>query len=276
MSEKIYHKPLILTFSGGKDSSVCLDLMQKAKVPFEVMHNLTTADAPETIYFMRERFHALELEGIHCEVNFPVYKGKRTSMWNLIPQVMIPPMRIRRYCCTVLKEGGGRNRFIVTGVRWAESVRRKQSRAMFEIYSKDRKNVIILNNDNDEKRMLFETCRPKAKRICNPIVDWTDNDIWDYIREENLPVNELYSCGFSRVGCIGCPMAGKHRYREFQYWPKYKNMYIAAFGRMLEARKAAGKETAWESAQEVFRWWMEEDYVPGQLEMFLGEEMEDD
>ena len=50
MSEKLYGKPLLLTYSGGKDSAVCLRLMQMSGVPFEVMHNHTTADAPSTSY----------------------------------------------------------------------------------------------------------------------------------------------------------------------------------------------------------------------------------
>ena len=54
MSEKIYHKPLLVTTSGGKDSSVCVALAERAGIEFEVMHNHTTADAPETIYFVRD------------------------------------------------------------------------------------------------------------------------------------------------------------------------------------------------------------------------------
>lgn len=270
-SEKYYHAPLIVTTSGGKDSSVCVALAQQAGIDFEVMHNLTTADAPETVYFVREEFKRLERVGIKCTVNFPYYKGKRTSMWNLIPQKLMPPTRLVRYCCSVLKETGGAGRYITTGVRWAESVSRKKNRGMQEA-GRD----LILNNDNDDKRRLFERCELKAKAVCNPIIDWTDDDIWDYIRTEHLPLNPLYNCGFSRVGCVGCPMAGKHaREREFAMWPKYKAMYIAAFGRMLQERERRGKlegNFRWgKTPEDVFNWWMEYDVLPGQENLFGGE-----
>lgn len=117
MSLTLYGLPLVITISGGKDSSVCLELAKRAGILFEVMHNHTTADAPETVYFVRNDFKKAEAQGIKCTLNYPMYKGERTSMWDLIPQKMIPPMRNRRYCCDVLKEQGGNSRFIVTGVR---------------------------------------------------------------------------------------------------------------------------------------------------------------
>jgi len=222
MSLEVYKKPLIVTTSGGKDSSVCVELALRAGIPFEVMHSHTTADAPETVYFVRQEFHRLEEKGIKCIVNFPVYKGVRTSMWDLIPQKLMPPTRIVRYCCSVLKEQGGARRFIATGVRWAESAKRKNSRGIYEAIARSKASRIILNNDNDDRRRLFENCTLQAKWVCNPIVDWTDDDIWGYIRSEKLPINPLYGCGFSRIGCIGCPMADKTRGFEFARYPKYK------------------------------------------------------
>lgn len=131
MSLNFYKLPLVVTTSGGKDSAVCLHLAERAGIPFEVMHNHTTADAPETVYFIRQDLHHLEDKGIKCVINYPVYKGARTSMWNLIPQKLMPPTRLVRYCCSVLKERGGAGRFVVTGVRWAESVKRKNTRGIF-------------------------------------------------------------------------------------------------------------------------------------------------
>lgn len=161
MSLQVYKQPLVVTISGGKDSSVCIALAERAGIPFEVQHNHTTADAPETVYFVREEFKRLEAAGIQCTVNYPVYKGQRTSMWDLIPQKLMPPTRLVRYCCSVLKERGGAGRFIVTGVRWAESVMRKNNRGIYEAGRE-----IILNNDNDDRRRLFESCRLQAKRVC--------------------------------------------------------------------------------------------------------------
>ena len=58
-SERFYKAPLIVTTSGGKDSSVCVALAEKAGIDFEVMHNHTTVDAPETVYFIRREFKRL-------------------------------------------------------------------------------------------------------------------------------------------------------------------------------------------------------------------------
>lgn len=266
MSMKLYQKPLMVTTSGGKDSSVCVALAYRAGIPFEVVHNHTTADAPETVYFVRSEFERLAKLGIQCTTSEPVCKGELTSMWRLIPLVGVPPTRTMRYCCSILKERSGAGRFIVTGVRWAESKKRENKRGVYEALPSDLSKKIILNNDNDERRRDFETCYLKSKRVCNPIIDWTDADVWDYLKSEGIPVNPLYECGFSRVGCIGCPLASKKRWKEFARYPKYKDMYIQAFKRMLEKRKKpSGQLDEWSSADEVFHWWMEDGILPGQI-----------
>lgn len=272
-----YGKPLLITYSGGKDSQVLVALAERSGIDFEVVNSHTTADAPETVYFIREQFRKMEGCGINCTIEKPRYKGKPTSMWSLIPQKMMPPTRLVRYCCSVLKENVGRNRFIATGVRWDESSRRKNSRGVMELMHRDADKRIILMGDNDEKRKLFESCELKGKMTVNPIVDWTDDDVWDYIHSERLPVNSLYCEGWKRVGCIGCPLAKRGgRQREFMRWPKYEELYVAAFDRMLEARKkrnleSEGKKFAtddWQTGRDVFRWWMEDKNIAGQLSMF--------
>ena len=269
MSLRNYNLPLVITDSGGKDSAVCKELALRAGIPFEIQHNHTTADAPETVRFVRQEAKRFEELGIKYDINMPVYKGCCTSMWTLIPQKLMPPTRLVRYCCSVLKEGGGSGRFIATGVRWAESVNRAKKRGIYENIGSNNKNRIILNNDNDDKRMLFENCRLKATRVVNPIVDWEDDDVWQFIRDAKLPMNPLYSEGQCRVGCVGCPMAGKKgRVQQFIRWPKYKSLYINAFDNMLKERKRRGLEGTWSdgaTGQDVFNWWMEYDILPGQM-----------
>lgn len=268
MSMRLYKQPLLLTDSGGKDSAAICQLAENAGIQFEIVHSHTTADAPETVYHVRKRAKRYEEMGIKYMVHYPTYKGKLTSMWALIPIKGIPPTRLARYCCEVLKETTGNNRFIATGVRWAESVKRKNNRAKLEIIHCDRKKTLLLNNDNEEDRRLFETCQLKGKRVCNPIVDWTDRDVWDYLTEQKTEYNPLYCEGFNRVGCVGCPLAGKKRYEEFAKYPKYRQMYINAFERMLERRKAKGKDDStgrWATSMDVFHWWMEDGVVPGQV-----------
>lgn len=270
MSLKLYKQPLLLTDSGGKDSAVICRLAENAGIPFEIVHSHTTADAPETVYHIRKRAKEYEELGIAYTIHYPTYNGKRTSMWDLIPQKLIPPMRIMRYCCSVLKETTGNGRFIATGIRWAESPRRAANRGLLEVITSTRSKKLMLNVDNDEDRMLFETCQLKGKRVCNPVIDWTDLDVWDYLTEQKVETNPLYNEGFCRVGCVGCPVAGKARYAEFARWPGYRRNYIRTFDRMLEARKNRGKtdDMRWgTTGEDVFHWWMEDGVLPGQLEI---------
>lgn len=268
VSLKYYGQPLLVTYSGGKDSDVSLELAIRSGIPFEVQNSHTTADAPETVRFIKKKFYQLELDGIKCQIDKPQIQGKRVSMWSLIPIKLMPPTRVVRYCCQVLKEGAGDGRMITTGVRWDESSQRS-TRGGLEIIGRTKKHSIILTNDNDNKRRFFEKCETRAKSVCNPIIEWTNSDIWDFIHSEKIETNPLYQCGFDRVGCIGCPMAGKKRYFEFSIFPKYKNMYIHAFDRMIKERISRGLETEWLTGEEVFSWWMQEDINQYSLDLDL-------
>lgn len=271
MSLRLYKQPLVITYSGGKDSDVLIHLAEKSGIPFEVLHSLTTVDAPETVYHVRDVFRRLELKGIKAAVDKHVQPdGGRITMWNLIPRKLMPPTRLVRYCCAELKEGGGKGRFIATGVRWAESTARKKNRGALEVLTSAKKNKLILSNDNEEDRMLFESCQLKGKRVVNPIIDWKTEDVLKYADAEHIPMNPLYCEGFRRVGCIGCPMAGQEAMgREFNRWPTYKRAYLRAFRAMLLERKNRGVSTQWQTAEDVYHWWMEDGVLPGQ-ETFEG------
>lgn len=265
MSLHHYKKPLVCTYSGGKDSDVMLELFKRSGIPFEVHNSHTTADAPQTVRHIREVFQRLELDGIKCEIEKPTYQGERTSMWRLIPKKLMPPTRLARYCCSVLKETGCANRYIATGVRWDESTSRKKWNEFSAPNQKEHFSKIVLMNDNDSRRRMSELCIQQNKMVVNPIIDWTHSDIWGFIRSEHIETCELYQCGYERVGCIGCPMAGGKRWKEFADFPKYRDLYIHAFDRMLEEWKRRGKESKWKDGYEVFLWWMEDDNIPGQM-----------
>ena len=268
LSLRYYGQPLVITDSGGKDSSVVKELALRSGIPFEIMHNHTTADAPETVRFVRAEAKRFEDLGVKYTINMPMYKGKRTSMWSLIPQKLMPPTRLVRYCCDILKEGGAKGRFIATGVRWAESPSRDSSRGIYE-KNGDKSHRIILMQDDDDRRMLFENCRLKSKRTVNPIVDWESSDVWGFLDDAKCPTNCLYKEGCERIGCPGCPKADrKKREQEFLRWPKYMNMYIRSFERMLEVREERGRDDLWKSGMDVFNWWMEYDILPGQIDLF--------
>lgn len=269
MSLHHYKKPLVCTYSGGKDSDVLLELFKRSGIPFEVHNSHTTADAPQTVRHIQKVFRGLESEGIKCEIETPIYKGEPTSMWKLIPEKLMPPTRLVRYCCSVLKETGCANRYIATGVRWDESTARMQREEFEKIANKkkdkEKFTIIMLMNDNDKRRRMNELCMQQNKMVVNPIIDWTHRDVWEYINSEKIETCELYQCGYDRVGCIGCPMAGKKRKREFEDFPEYKKLYIHAFERMLKERERRGKENTWKTGEDVFAWWIGDENVPGQM-----------
>jgi len=249
-----------LAFSGGKDSQTIYHLALEAGVKFDAHYNLTTVDPPELVRFIRDNYP-----------NVIIDKPKKT-MWKLIAENGSPPTKIQRYCCRELKEHGGKNRIAITGVRWAESTKRKANRAMLETIKK-KKTERILFNDNDDERKMIDICQTKTKRVLNPIIDWEESDVWDYLNSAKIIHCRLYDEGFPRLGCIGCPMAKTERTeREFARWPKYYQAYLRAFDRMLRERERRGRTAHWKTAQDVMDWWIYETKDdPNQEKLFEDE-----
>lgn len=262
-------------FSGGKDSLVIAYLCYLAKVKFELHENHTTADTPELVHFNKKIEVWFNNLGVSYYRHYPI-----ESMWQLIPKKLYPPTRRVRYCCEVLKEKGGKSRFCITGVRWAESTKRRNNRELIEgnAYSA-KKNIIKLSNDNDKGRRQIETCVMKGKHILNPILHWEDEDVWEFIKLYNIPYCKLYDQGWDRLGCIGCPLSSNQE-KELNAYPKYKENYLRAFRRMTQERKRKGR-TFWideSDAEEIMEWWLhgtiKEKQIEGQMELEL-EEFED-
>lgn len=238
-----------LAFSGGKDSVVIKALADMAGVKYDAHYNRTTVDPPELIYFIREH---------HPDVIFEQAKykgGTPATMWNLIPQKRMPPTRIVRYCCEVLKEGGGEGRFVVTGVRWAESARRKNSRAGLEVATNNKAKRILDDPDNPSNEAMARACPTKGKHILNPIIDWLDGDVWEFIHTYNIPYCKLYDEGYMRLGCVGCPMSTNAK-EELNRYPKFRQAYIRAFNRMINDRLRDGLDTDWATGEDVMEWWL--------------------
>lgn len=255
-------EPYYLCYSGGKDSDVIRILAQLAGVKYEIHHNLTSVDAPETIRYIKSIPDVI--------IDIPHDRNGRISMWSLIIKKGIPPTRFARYCCAELKETGGKGRMMITGVRSAESVNRAKKAGMIKIIGKpktvqktaenfgaeyeNKTGVLVMNMDNASNRRLVEHCYRTTATMINPIIDWTDDDVWEFLRHYGCQANPLYQCGQKRIGCIGCPMQSfKNMQSDFEKYPKYKEMYIKTFDRMLKAHP--DKYYSWKTGIDVFDWW---------------------
>ena len=141
--------------SGGKDSSVLKHIALKAKdkygLDFKVVHNHTTVDAPETVYFVRKEQKKFRNMGIPYEISYP-----KESMWQLIVKHATPPTRLIRYCCGDLKESYGARERIVTGVRKAESTNRKNNQGIVTV-PKPKKE--ILKRTEEENTNFIKTVK---------------------------------------------------------------------------------------------------------------------
>lgn len=256
-----------IAFSGGKDSQCIYHLCEMAGVKFDAHYRVTSVDPPELVNFIKEHYPKVSKE-IPRDKN-----GKPITMWNLIPERKMPPTRIVRYCCSELKETGGTGRVIMTGVRWAESANRKKNQGLVTITGKSKKvqkqlteiganftqtdrGGVVLNLDNAEERRAVEMCYRTRHTLVNPIIDWSDGDVWEFLNEiVCVPHCCLYDEGFKRIGCIGCPMSN-YQELELNKYPKYKEAYMRAFRRMLKIRKLRNIETDWKSADDVMKWWL--------------------
>lgn len=113
----------------------------------------------------------------------------------------------------------------------------------------------MLNFDNDKSRNVVDLCYRTTKTLVNPIIDWTDEEVWGYLNDKGIKHCCLYDEGFKRIGCIGCPMSTKAA-EELERWPKYKAMYIKAFERMIDNRQEKELESDWKTPEEVMDWWL--------------------
>jgi phosphoadenosine phosphosulfate reductase len=211
-----------LAFSGGKDSTVLIALAKAAGVRFDAHFNLTSLDPPELVSFVR-----------HYYPEVSIHRPRR-SFFQLLPRYGFP-MRQYRWCCKALKERGfGRGRLVLTGIRHEESPRRKQ-------------------------RHVIETCPTEAKRYLHPIIDWTSSQVWDYIHSNHLHYSPLYNNGFTRLGCIACPMAPTRiRRLELTRWPKFEKALRYAFAKLYALRLEENPQSIsrWHDSNEMFEWWI--------------------
>lgn len=229
----------VVGYSGGKDSEVLVDLFIRSGVKFIVMHNHTGLDAPETVYHIRNQFKKWQEMGIDCRIYYP-----KKTFWQICKEKKMLPTRTVRFCCEELKERTDipELKFATRafGVRKTESTKRAQHRDSIETRNTESygtKSHQMFHFDKAEEVKQTSACYTNKYFIVNPIAYWTDNNIWEYIKERELNYNPLYDMGFKRVGCIGCPMA-KHRKEEFKRYPKYEALYKKLADELIKQNSA--------------------------------------
>ena len=189
-----------LSYSGGKDSDVILELAKMAGIPYRAIYKATTIDPSQTIAHARE-------------MGAEVIRPKKT-FFQLISEKGFPS-RFVRFCCSALKEYKICDRAI-------QGIRRSESRKRAERYKEP------------EICRVYST-KEKAK-VYLPILEWTDEDVAEFIKERNIKCHPLYYRGgegqfdvTKRLGCMGCPLQSrKKRIQEFKDNPKFLKAWIRA------------------------------------------------
>ncbi|MBP6281399.1 MAG: phosphoadenosine phosphosulfate reductase family protein [Leptotrichiaceae bacterium] len=182
---KKYSKRIpMVSFSGGKDSTVVSHMVRKATNNQSILHIFgdTTLELPLTYKYVEE------FKKMHPTTPFFDEKNEENDFLEMCKEIG-PPSRVKSWCCSIFKTGpmgttlsNFEEDFLTFyGVRRKES----QSRSKYEKISK--------------------TPKIHGGLVTSPVIDWLDSDIWLYILSEQINFNQSYKLGFPRVGCWMCP-----------------------------------------------------------------------
>jgi len=221
-------------FSGGKDSIVMAKLFEMAGVKYTLNYSNVTIDPPELVRFIK---------GEYPQVIW--HNPKKHILRHMVDNYQGLPTRVMRWCCSMYKEQGGNGLFKAVGVRAAESARRKGLWQPIRVIPGQRVPVM------------------------SPILYWSDADVWQFIRDNDMKYCSLYDEGYNRLGCIGCPMSGrKGRLRDFARWPRYEKMWKQAAQDWLDKWRTIPRRdgqprsnTQYKTVEEYWAWWMEDKNV---------------
>lgn len=239
----------ICAFSGGKDSQVIRELMNLAEVEHVCKYQWTTIDPPEVLHFVKEQYPDVIIE------------RPKETFWQLCLRHKLLPTQYKRFCCRELKETKDTHCVTVTGVRAAESPRRKK-RQEVEIQTRRRHPEYVrgnLDQFNMYRESHVDCIQGKDKLIINPIIDWTTEDVWDFLRYSDLPSCELYERGYNRVGCLFCPMASIYSLHMMERdYPKYREAFIRLIGKIRAKRLEEGGYDIYQTLtdEQVFNAWL--------------------
>ena len=212
-----YGFEIALGFSGGKDSQVAYDLCKRAGITFKAYYNVAF-ESPTTKRFIREHYPDVVWRRDH---NFGFIENIWKNHDGLLPTVETA------YCCADYKHNPKYvDKCSIVGVRKQES-KVRAGRTSFSFKNKRLQKKL----SKDVTPYFTENCQSVGTASViqlSPIVDWSEQDVWDYIRRHNLPVNDEYK-NSKRVGCIVCPKANlSHNCKTLLRYPKLIDAFIKA------------------------------------------------
>lgn len=234
-----------LAFSGGKDSQVLYHIAQMAGVKFKAHMQITTLDPPELMRFIRTNYPDVEMH--RPAINF----------YKLLEKKGILPTRQVRWCCQELKEHAGVGTVTLVGIRAAESIRRSKLNELSRMHRNPAKRKLredLFDISVEEQHMCVGG---QDKIVLSPIFHWTNAEVWKFIRENEIPYCKLYDEGWSRIGCLMCPMARKsERSLARALYPGVERAIVRSIDRALQDGLMRSVSPYNPTAQEVFEWWM--------------------
>ena len=218
-------QPILVGFSGGKDSIVIAKLVELANVTHELVYSNTTIDPPDLTRFIKKYYP-------HCTWTNPT-----RSFWKMIP-ASNPPTRRYRWCCTALKK--------------RPTWKLPYSRRIMGLRSEESGSRKRLPKINFFKKL--------GHTHYYPILDWNECHVWEFIEEYKLPYCKLYDEGFDRLGCVVCPMRSNQQTLKYhQIWreryPKYFLKFENACKKWWDKRIRQGRTMAYPTVEEFIEDW---------------------
>ena len=229
------------TFSGGKDSQCLYHLVKLSGVKAKTHMNLTSVDPPEVIRFVKTQYPDVELI------------KPRISIYDMAKKKHILPTRTLRWCCKKFKEMGGVGKVALVGIRKEESTRRAKRQEISTSIKGKRKEETFDQWSEHEEKMV--TCvGGKDKILVSPIIYWTWRDVWEFLNTNGIPHCELYDQGYTRIGCICCPMSQpRQKRKEIERWPHVKRGWLKTIQWLIDNGYV---NYNYADAETGFRWWI--------------------